>query len=139
VDRHSEPAGIQRSTAPTDGIANGVYQDFSNFVRTYPYSWTDVRASRVNHVDGGIYKNFQFRESLKLQYRFECYNAFNHARFPAPDSNPANSTFGQVAKTEVNQARGADVVEAVLLISSSSASALCNLAGSGRATGRAPA
>jgi hypothetical protein len=64
-----------------------------------------VRASRVNNLDGGMYKNFNFRERVRLQYRFECYNAFNHARFPAPDTNPASSTFGQVAKTELNQAR----------------------------------
>jgi hypothetical protein len=59
----------------------------------------------VNNVDGGIYKNFQFREHLRLQYRFECYNAFNHPRFLAPDTNPANSTFGQVAKSEQNPPR----------------------------------
>jgi hypothetical protein len=97
--------GYNYKPVPADGIANGVYQDFANFIRTYPNSWTDVRASRVNNVDGGIYKNFQYGERWKLQYRFECYNAFNHPRFPAPDTNPASSTFGQVPKTEQNQAR----------------------------------
>jgi hypothetical protein len=97
--------GYSYQPVPSDGIANGVYQDFANFVRTFPYSWTDIRASRVNNVDVGIYKNFQFLERFRLQYRFECYNGFNHPRFPAPDTNPASSTFGQVAKTELNQAR----------------------------------
>jgi len=97
--------GYGYKPVPSDGIANGVYQDFANFIRTYPNSWNDVRASRVNNLDGGMYKNFNFRERVRLQYRFECYNAFNHARFPAPDTNPASSTFGQVPKTEVNQAR----------------------------------
>jgi hypothetical protein len=97
--------GYNYQPVPSDGISNGVYQDFANFVRTFPYSWNDVRASRVNNVDGGIYKNFQFREHLRLQYRFECYNAFNHPRFLAPDTNPANSTFGQVAKSEQNPPR----------------------------------
>jgi hypothetical protein len=61
--------GYSDQPAPTDGIANGVYQDFSNFVRTYPYSWTDVRASRVNNVDGSIYKNSRaVQMSLKLYF-----------------------------------------------------------------------
>jgi hypothetical protein len=42
---------------------------FSSFVRTYPYSWTDVRASRVNNVDGSIYKNSRaVQMSLKLYF-----------------------------------------------------------------------
>jgi len=84
--------GYNYQPAPSDGIANGVYQDFANFVRTFPYSWNSVRASRVNNVDGGIYKNFKLRERFRLQYRLECYNLFNHPRFPAPDTNPASST-----------------------------------------------
>ena len=83
--------GYSYVPVPSDGISNGVYQDFANFVRTYPNSWTGVRASRVNNVDGGIYKNFSYREHFRLQYRFECYNALNHPRFPAPDTNPASS------------------------------------------------
>jgi hypothetical protein len=97
--------GYNYVPVPSDGITNGVYQDFANFIRTYPNSWNNVRSSRVNNVDGGIYKNFKYRERFRLQYRFECYNVFNHPRFGAPDTNPANSTFGQVAKTEQNQAR----------------------------------
>jgi hypothetical protein len=97
--------GYSYKPVPSDSISNGVYQDFSNFVRTWPYSWNDVRASRVNNVDGGIYKSWRYREQLQLQYRFEAYNLFNHPRFAAPDTNPSSSTFGQVTKTEQNQAR----------------------------------
>jgi hypothetical protein len=103
--------GIQNlpgySYVPTSacGCSNGVYQDFGAFVHTAPYSFTDVRASRVNDVDGGIYKNFNFLERFRLQYRFEVYNAFNHPRFAAPDTNPSDPTFGQVARSQVNPAR----------------------------------
>jgi hypothetical protein len=87
------------------GCANGVYQDFANYVQTYPTAWNDVRASRVNNVDAGIFKNFKIGEHIKLQYRLEAYNLFNHVRFPAPDSNPTSATFGVVPKTEQNPAR----------------------------------
>ncbi len=62
------------------GISNGVYQDFANYVRTYSTSWNDVRASRVNNVDAGLYKNFQIRERFRLQYRCEIYNSLPRIR-----------------------------------------------------------
>jgi hypothetical protein len=88
-----------------DTIKNGVYQDFGTYVRNYPTRWGSVRASRVNNVDCGLYKNVHFTERVKLQLRFEVYNAFNHARFAAPDTNPGSSTFGIVTGSEQNQAR----------------------------------
>jgi len=97
--------GYSYKPASGDTIKNGVYQDFATFVRTYPTRWGDVRASRVNNLDGGIFKNFQIRERIKLQYRFEAFNVFNHVRFPAPDTNPGNATFGRVTPTEENQPR----------------------------------
>jgi len=97
--------GYSYKPAPGDTIKNGVYQDFATFVRTYPTRWGDVRASRVNNLDGGIIKNIPIREHIKLQYRFEAFNVFNHVRFPAPDTNPGNATFGRVTPTEENQPR----------------------------------
>jgi hypothetical protein len=97
--------GYSYKPAASDSIKNGVYQDFASFVRTYPTRWADVRASRVNNVDAGMFKNFQIRERLKLQYRFEVFNAFNHVRFAAPDTNPGAATFGRITPNQQNQPR----------------------------------
>ncbi len=88
-----------------DTIKNGVYQDFANYVQTYPTRWGDVRASRVNNVDAGLRKNLQIVERIRLQLRFDIFNAFNHPRFGAPDTNPSDSTFGRVTASQQNQAR----------------------------------
>jgi len=84
---------------------NGVYKDFGNFVRRYPTRWGNVRASRVNEVNLGVYKNFQIQEQTKLQFRVETFNAFNHPRFLAPNSDPGSSNFGLVTPTQQNTAR----------------------------------
>jgi hypothetical protein len=91
-----------------DTIKNGVYQDFANYVQTYPTRWNDVRASRVNNVDLGLRKNFKLHERVRAQARFDAFNAFNHPRFPAPDANPSDSNFGRVSATQQNQPRGVE-------------------------------
>ena len=92
-----------------DTIRNGVYQDFATYVRNYPTRWGNVRASRVNNLDIGLYKNLNFTERFRLQLRFDAFNALNHVRFPAPDTNPASDTFGRVKLQEENQARAVEL------------------------------
>lgn len=94
---------------PGDTIKNGVYQDFANFIQTYPTRWNDVRASRVNEANIGLYKNFRITEKSRLQIRFDAFNAFNHPRFGAPDTNPSDASFGRVAGSQQNQARSVEL------------------------------
>jgi len=97
--------GYNYKPASNDSIKNGVYQDFGNYVRRYPTRWGNVRASRVNELNLGLYKNFKLMEKVKAQFRFEAFNAFNHPRFLGPNTNPASSNFGRVDPTQQNNAR----------------------------------
>ena len=49
-----------------------------------------------SNVDIALMKNWSFREAYKLQFRFEMFNALNHAIMGNPDTNPSSSTFGQI-------------------------------------------
>lgn len=47
--------------------------------------------------DVGLFKNFQFAESKRLEFRYEAFNAFNHPNWGAPSSNAeAPAVFGRI-------------------------------------------
>lgn len=97
-------AGIPTCAADAD-VKNGVYKDFGNFVRRYPTRWGFARASRVNEVNLGIFKNFKMAERTKLQFRLEAFNALNHPRFAGPNTDPGSANFGRVTPSQENTAR----------------------------------
>jgi hypothetical protein len=74
-------------------------------LRTTPTTFSTIRASRQNNIDLAVFKNFRVVEGLTFQLRGESFNAFNHARFGDPVTNPANAGFGTVAKSQLNQPR----------------------------------
>ncbi|MFL6416344.1 MAG: hypothetical protein ACJ74Y_11840, partial [Bryobacteraceae bacterium] len=59
-----------------------------------------VRAQATNQLDMGATKAFTLPwESVKLSFRADAYNAFNHNVFAAPATNYSLTTFGQVTSS----------------------------------------
>jgi hypothetical protein len=54
----------------------------------------------INNWDMGIFKDTQVGEKLRVEFRTEIYNVFNHAQFYSVDGNSGNqgTTFGQPQK-----------------------------------------
>ena len=50
----------------------------------------------VNTADLGLIKNWEYRERWRLQFRWEMFNALNHANFANPNSDPSSGNFGQI-------------------------------------------
>jgi hypothetical protein len=65
-------------------------------VRVFPSAFGNLRQDGVNSVDLSAIKQFSFRERVKLQYRFEAFNAFNHPVFAAPNTTPTSTAFGTI-------------------------------------------
>jgi hypothetical protein len=45
-----------------------------------------IRGPRSTNWDLTVFKNFPIREAMRLQFRWELYNAFNHTQFTAIDT-----------------------------------------------------
>jgi hypothetical protein len=54
------------------------------------------RTPGVNNWDLGIHKQFDLRENVKLEYRAEWFNLWNHTQFAGVGTTFGSSTFGRV-------------------------------------------
>jgi len=55
----------------------------------------------LNNTDMSFYKDTQITEKVKIQFRADLFNAFNHAQFNNPSGNVASSLFGRVTTTRI--------------------------------------
>jgi hypothetical protein len=76
----------------TDAFAQPAPFTFGNVPRTLPY----LRAPGFNNWDLGIQKWWNWQERLRIQFRAEMFNAFNHANFYAPNTTFGIAGFGQI-------------------------------------------
>jgi hypothetical protein len=58
-----------------------------------------LRGPGINNWDMSVFKNFDFRENMRLQLRLESFNAFNHTQWSPPDHNIADPQYGQITST----------------------------------------
>jgi len=52
-------------------------------------------------VDLGVFKTFDVRESIKLDFRWEMFNLANTANFSGPTTSIQSATFGKITSTRV--------------------------------------
>jgi Carboxypeptidase regulatory-like domain/TonB dependent receptor-like, beta-barrel len=79
-------------------------------LRSLPYRFSNVRRDFINNVDLSLKKDLVLRETMKLQFKFELLNAFNHPYFPAPVVSQTAANFGQIsASNQANYARRAQL------------------------------
>jgi hypothetical protein len=87
------------------GFSKDSRQALASNIRTFPTRFNDMRGDGYNNWNLSIFKNFVFRERLRLQLRVEAIDTMNHALFDTPNVNPNNSLFGTVSNVVGNQQR----------------------------------
>ncbi len=76
---------------------------------------SQIRGPGINNWDIAIFKNVTLREQMRIQYRFEAYNAFNHTQFSGLDTTARfDSTTGAQVNTrfgELTAARDPRIIQ----------------------------
>ncbi len=93
-DLQLDTRNINRTFDTSRFNTNSQQQLVSN-IRRLPSRFSNLRADGVNNLDASLLKNFKIREQLRMQFRFEAFNALNRAEFDVPILNPVNSNFGK--------------------------------------------
>jgi hypothetical protein len=75
-------------------------------IRPGNVGWGAVRQPGLWNLDFSMGKNFQLRESMRLQVRTDLFNAFNHTNLSGLRTSVNDSFFGQLLGT-----RGARVIQ----------------------------
>jgi hypothetical protein len=68
-------------------------------IGTAPRALGAVRNPGADNADLSIFKEFglsPLREDMRLEYRFETFNTFNHPQFCGPDTTFGSPTFGKI-------------------------------------------
>jgi hypothetical protein len=55
-----------------------------------------IRGPGIANVDLSLLKTFNIEETVRVQFRAECFNVANHANFGLPDNDIASPNFGRV-------------------------------------------
>jgi Carboxypeptidase regulatory-like domain len=63
-----------------------------------PRYFSDLRAPRYNNWDMGIQKYIPIHENIRLQFRVDFFNAFNHPQFYAPNMTYNSGEFGKITE-----------------------------------------
>ena len=62
-----------------------------------------IRGPGTNNFDIAIFKNFPVHEKVRVQFRAELYNAFNHTQFTGLDTTARFDNTGRQVNTRMGQ------------------------------------
>ncbi len=101
--------GSQRAQVIGDsnsGFTQSRLEWFNTAAFALPAAYTFGNEGRNNltgpsfkNLDLSAYKNFLFTERMRLQFRAEFFNIFNHPSFGLPDNTVTDSGFGVITST----------------------------------------
>jgi len=97
------PAGWNKSYGP-----GGLFFDPRAFAIAPQYTYGNVgrnamRGPGFRNFDLTIFKNFNFGDRWRLQYRAEAFNAFNNTNFGNPGGAVTTPNFGRILGTQSQQ------------------------------------
>ena len=112
------PFSVVTSNSTVNGVANTLRPDVSGPVAVFGNvdQWFDtsvftavsgfgnlgrnaIAGPSFNNTDISIIKNTYFRETLRVQFRAEVFDVFNHPNFGRPGNTVGTPSFGRITNT----------------------------------------
>lgn len=78
------------------GFETDIRKQLGFNIRTIPSRFSGIRGDVQNNWDFSVVKITDLGERLKLHFRTEFINAFNHVQFGNPNTGPGSTAFGTV-------------------------------------------
>lgn len=102
--------GVDRSIGEwfnntADFERNPANQPASYSVRVFPQYINGVRGDKLLQTNANIHRSITLHERMTLHFRADVFNVFNRSQMSDPDTNPNDSTFGQVLSETGSQNR----------------------------------
>jgi hypothetical protein len=97
VGAFAEPTPIDPRTCTTSGCPAVTVANIGNMPR-YP-----IRGPGRNNWNTSVFKNFQLKERILVQFRAEAYNTFNHTQFAGVDTTIQFNPAGQNIRSSSGQ------------------------------------
>jgi hypothetical protein len=112
------PVNIITTNSTVNGVANTIRPDVAGPAEVFGRldQWFDTSAFTAvarfgslgrnvvtgpgfNNVDFSLLKNIRLDEKMRVQFRAEVFDLFNHASFGQPGRVVGSATFGQITNT----------------------------------------
>lgn len=101
----ARPNRVAKGTAPSGRIQDNLTRAFDTSAFAVPAAFTfgnssrtapDMRTHGIANYDLSLFKSWPIRESLKVQFRMESFNAFNRVQFGPPGTQAGTTAFGVI-------------------------------------------
>jgi hypothetical protein len=106
---NSRPDQIASAELPSDKRTIYAFFNTAAFVapanNSYRYGNAGrdtIRGPSLENFDFSLFKNFRIREGMKLQFRGEFFNVFNHPNYGQPGTQVGSSTIGTITSLAAN-------------------------------------
>ncbi len=93
------PSGFKRTVDKwfdTSAFAQPAVAHFGNSARNF------LRGPGLNNWDLNLAKSVSITERVRMEFRVEAFNSFNHPQFSTPDFNIQSPTYGRIQGTRVD-------------------------------------